>query len=191
MKLIISENTDTNVRIVDNIFDGNSYESYGTLFAYIGDDVVGTLEYSLIYNDNEFYIRMVSVDPEYRRMGIATALCNYIKTNYDEYYVEWGYTTEEGSLLKNKLTKTIPNKQYWSLQDKIDKIQNRLDELELQLEELDSDFDNASNDIEREEIRKSICIIGDEWESLYDEQHKYISDKDELLNQRPYITVWI
>lgn len=188
MILIMSENTNTNIRIVDNMFDGNSYECYGTLFAYIDNDIVGTLEYSLIYIDNEFYIRMISVDPKYRRMGIATALCNYIKNNYNDYYVEWGYTTNEGSLLKDKLTKTIPNKQYQSLQDKIDKIQNRLDELELQTEKAVSDFDNASNDIEKEKIQKSICIIGDEWNSLYDKQCEYISDRDEL---RPYITVWI
>ena len=128
---IITENTISNdIHIIDNVEDASKSEVYGTIVAYINDDLAGTIDYTLEESDKVFYIRMITTVPEYRRQRVATEMCRYIKDNYSQYNIDWGYTTSEGEQLRKKLTKDIPNEAYTKLKQKALSLQKRLDELE-------------------------------------------------------------
>lgn len=173
--------TVNDVGIVDNTYDAHGSEVYGSILANIGEELVGALDYTLDETTNVFYIRMINVVKEYRRQGIATQLCNYVKSNYPSYNIDWGYTTTEGEQLRKKLTRNVPNVEYSELKQKITAIQNRLDELE--------NIINTDDDAEFEKLRNSGLIdkYGDEWNCLYDTQREYL---DQIQGIEPYKTVW-
>lgn len=178
----ITENTNkTNVKIIDNVLDAAKTEIYGTIVAYIDKEPVGTVDYTVEQTNKIFYIRMINVVPEYRRQGIATQLCSYIKDNYSDYSVDWGYTTADGEQLKKKLTKDVPNKEYQQLKQKILILQKRLDEIE--------SIVNTDNDDAFEKMRQDGLIdkYGDEWNELYDKQREYLN---QISDMEPYKTIW-
>ena len=179
---IITENTVSNdIRIIDNVEDASKSEVYGTIVAYINDDLAGTIDYTLEESDKIFYIRMITTMPEYRRQGVATEMCRYIKDNYSQYNIDWGYTTSEGEQLRKKLTKDIPNEAYTKLKQKALSLQKRLDELEA--------IANTDDEEEFKRLFDSGLIdkYGDEWEELHLKQQEYL---DELSEMDAYKTVW-
>lgn len=181
IKIIFEDIKSANIKIIDNIYDAHGTETYGTLTAYIADNAVGTVDYTIEEADKVFYIRMINVLSEYRHNGIATQLCNYIKNNYSSYSTDWGYTTSDGTYLKNKLTKDVPNEVYNKLKQKITDIQNRLDEIE--------SIVNTDNEEEFEKLQQQGLIdkYSDEWNTLYDIQREYI---DKIEDLQPYKTIW-
>jgi GNAT superfamily N-acetyltransferase len=82
------------------------------------NNVVGVLQYQEL--GDEVLIAWIQVRPEYRRKGIATKLYQALLRECPEKKIEWGMTTDEGTMLRKsieeKLAATIPrfykNKEY-------------------------------------------------------------------------------
>jgi ribosomal protein S18 acetylase RimI-like enzyme len=79
--------------------------------AYVGDDwmdendkvivdnLLGYVDYS-VYN-NSAYINFIKVKDSERRKGVGTALIKSLE--HDHKNVNWGYTTDEGELLRKSI----------------------------------------------------------------------------------------
>jgi GNAT superfamily N-acetyltransferase len=171
------------LKFVDTVSDAYKSETYGTIYAYLNDKVVGYVDYTLEENDKIFYIRMIQTEPEYRGKGIATTLCRYIKNNYSEYEPDFGATTTDGEKLRKQVSKTIPNNFYGHIKSTIDKMQNRLNEIEHTLDDL---YAKSETD-ESNELTKAIIDLGDEWEELHDKIWEY---EQKLQDIKPFKTVW-
>jgi predicted nucleic acid-binding Zn-ribbon protein len=121
---------------------------------------------------------MIYVDSNYRRQGIATKMFNRLRNEFPDYYIDWGYTLQDGEKLKNALTKEVVNKEYIELSNKIHKIDNELQKIEQNMDNAEW-FDDS--------IQEERDLIGIKWEQLYDEKREL---EDEIQDIRPYLTVW-
>lgn len=180
LKIFIESN---NLTFKDFITDGYDGSTYGTIHAFMNEEEVGFVDYILYEKGDKdiFYISLIETLPKYRGQGIATEMCRYIKDNYSNYEVDWGVTTQAGEQLRKKLTRTVENKNYTNLKNKINKIKLRMQELE--------DFVNTDNEDEFERLRQSGDIerYGDEWEEL----NSQLWQLDQLIdNEEPYFVVW-
>ena len=161
-----------------NAVDACGSDVYCILRCLQNEVQIGYVDFRLNTDENEIYIEMIEVSPQYRRKGIATGMLNEIRSNYPNHYVDWGWTTEDGEYLKDKLTQDELNPEYIEIKNKLDEISKRLNELEGVLNN-DAWLNNTSN----EEIEQA----GDEWELLYDRQRELQQELDDV---RKYITVW-
>ena len=65
--------------------------------------VLGRLSYSEF--QGKAYINLVEVEPQYRRQGVGRELVEHLYRKYGRKAVLWGWTTDEGRLLRAKLAK--------------------------------------------------------------------------------------
>ena len=182
MKLTINEQFQDvmNLKFVDSVSDAYKSETYGTIYAYLGNEVVGYLEYTLEDTNKIFYIRMIETRPEYRGKGIATDLCKYVKNNYSEYEPDFGQTTAEGEKLRKRVTKTIPNNFYKHIKSIIDKMKAELADIETKL-------DNLYNKEDTLELQDAVNELGNKWQNLYD---KIWDFEQKLQKIKPSTTIW-
>ena len=164
--------------IKDTIYDCLDDDLLGAIGAILDNKVIGTIDFRLSNKEKEFYILMIKVDEDYRRQGIATAMLNYARKKYSDYYVEWGYVTEDGAYLKDKLTKTIVNQEYVELERELDNIKKKLNSVE---SEMDTLYDSGDTENER------ITELGDKWDELYQRQNEIDKELDCMTRE---IVVW-
>ena len=120
---------------------------------------------------------MIYVSPDFRRQKIATKMFDKLRKDYSDYYVDWGYTLEDGEKLKQVLTYERDNPEYVKLSKEFNTISKELEQLESILN------DDEWLELHRDEIES----IGDKWESLYDRKREIA---DELYDLRPTLTTW-
>jgi hypothetical protein len=101
-----------------------------------------------------------------------------LKSEYPEYYVDWGYTTTDGTKLKEALTITTKNKDYENKEKTIAILDDLLAKLESKLNN-----DEWLDTTPQEEILK----VSDKWQLYYDKKRDLEYD---LSDMREYITVW-
>jgi GNAT superfamily N-acetyltransferase len=121
---------------------------------------------------------MIEVKPEYRRQGIATAMFDYIRSEYNDYYVDWGFTTPDGTKLKDALTTTVKNPEYENLEKSIDTLNKLLEKCEIKLND-DDWLENAPQD---EKLK-----VANKWDMIYSKKRDLEHDMEDL---REYITTW-
>lgn len=151
--------------------------SYMSVYYYLDNSCVAYIDFQLNEDENEIYIEMIEVSKDYRRQGIAAKMFSKLRSEYPDYYVDCGYTLEDGSKLKDALTTTIENQDYINIEKEIESIDSQLSELESVL--------NDDDWLERN--RDKIDELGSQWESLYDRKRDL---QDELSDVRQYITMW-
>jgi hypothetical protein len=150
----------------------------GAVVCYYNNKLVGSIDIQINNGQEEIYIDMIKVEPDYRRQGIATQMFNYLKSEYPEYYVDWGYTTTDGTKLKEALTITTKNKDYENKEKTIAILDDLLAKLESKLNN-----DEWLDTTPQEEILK----VSDKWQLYYDKKRDLEYD---LSDMREYITVW-
>lgn len=142
------------------------------------DKVIGYIDYQLSDSEHEIYINMIQVSDEYKRRGIATEMLYALRNEYPDYYVDWGYTTPDGTALKSKLTTTQLNPEFVKIQNAIQICQDLLEKLEVKLND-----DEWLSSAEQSEIDK----VADKWQKVYDKKRDLEYSLDDM---REYITVW-
>lgn len=137
------------------------------LTAIKNEQPVGQVEY-IKYN-GEISINHILVLEKFRRKGIATSLLRYLQKKNKDKEIEWGYTTNDGTALKNAITYTIPNEE----------TANKFKELEV----LKAEFEKIDEKIEDENLSEE---DGEKWNKLYD---KIELLKNELWGKSPIKTL--
>ena len=93
-----------------------------SLRAYIGGELVGWIDYVDYHGDPS--ISMIEIFPQYRRRGVARGLVYKLQKMYPDREIDWGMTTDEGSMLYSSLKfKEIPvfdTQRYNKLKSKFD-----------------------------------------------------------------------
>lgn len=144
----------------ENSFRGG-YE--GTLLASASGNQIGYLSYS-IYQDVPA-IKMIWVEPEYRRFKVARKLLKALQEMSPEHEIEWGYTTDEG----NKLRQSIdfikrPNIDIIKKKEKLKAVKSKLAQLNHRLE--------LMKDKNPELVNKYIITVSDKWNKLNDLEYR-------------------
>lgn len=179
MKRYIRSSIDAkDLKIRTEVWDSYGGWVKGSVVCEYNGDIVGKIDIQIGNDANEIYIDMIEVKPEYRRQGIATQMFNFLRNEFSEYYVDWGFTTPDGTKLKEKLTTTIKNPEYDNLEKSINILNNLLSKYETKLND-----DEWLENTPQEEINK----IGDKWQMLYSKKRDLEYDIQDL---REYITTW-
>jgi ribosomal protein S18 acetylase RimI-like enzyme len=145
-----------NVAIEDEVNDIHSGETFSTMSAKVNGEIVGTLEYGEY--EGKPNVKMIEVQPEHRRQGIATKLLQELQKKYPEQEIDFGMSTEDGTNLLKNITYQVENKEYAKKQKELEEVNNKIQEYE----------NSEPKKLTEEEI--------DEWNKLYDRQ--YILDKE-------------
>lgn len=150
---------------IQDISTGYAYgETYFTMSYTQDGKVVGTLE----YGDYEGVpnVKMIEVDPEYRRKGIGTKLLQSLQKKYPDQEINFGMRTPDGAKLLDAITydvtddAVVADKQLLSdLQAELDYLQERLDVL--------FDTENLTEAQEAE-----LQELGDQWQEVYETIHE-------------------
>lgn len=95
-----------------------------TIRAKIDGETVGLLHY--VEYQKEPSISMIEVSPEYRRRGIARGMVYHLQNMYPDKEIDWGMTTDDGSMLYKTLKfKEVPvfdTERYNKLKNKFDNL---------------------------------------------------------------------
>lgn len=92
----IFENTSNNeVEIREELRNYRGSEYFMTAYATINKKYVGHCDYSL-YKD-EISIKYLFVEEAFRKKGIASKLLDFIKTEYKNKLIDYGYSTDDGA----------------------------------------------------------------------------------------------
>lgn len=135
-------------------------EHYYTMSYKQDGKVVATLEYG-VYDETP-NVKMIEVDKEYRRKGIATKLMQELQNKYSGKEIEFGMSTPDGSKLLESITYDVTDEKVAADSQKLKDLQSELDELQ---EKLDVLYDAETLTEEQEaELQK----LGDRWEVVYD-----------------------
>lgn len=167
-----------NAKIRLEVYDSYSGWITGAVICEYSDIVIGKIDIQLSDDENEIYINMIEVLPEYRRQGIATKMFDFLRSEYSDYYVDWGFTTPDGTKLKAQLTRTEKNPEYENIEKSLQTIEKMLHDAEVKLND-----DNWLEHTEQSVIDK----VSDRWQKLYSKKRDLEQDLEDL---REYITVW-
>lgn len=137
--------------VSNGLFNG---EQFMTKNAQINGKNIGKIDYS-IYKD-EINIKMIEVNKKNRRQGIATKLLQDLQSQYPDKSIDFGYTTEDGTKLLNKITYKEENPEYVKKRNQLEQINSKIQEYE----NLDKKGVSLSNE------------DGENWNRLSDEQWK-------------------
>lgn len=179
IKLVISEEINNEFSIKLDIYDSYKGWSYGTIKATINNQLLGTVDFQINSDETELHIDMINVNKEFRNRGIASNMLRNLQLEYPEAYIEWGYTTEDGTQLKNKLTTQLINPEWVRLNNELQNITTQLNKLTTFLDNVD--YDNSNMDV------KKVQKLGDKWNDLYDTQREL---EDHLLDVKKHINIW-
>ena len=158
-------------------------DAYGNcMYCYVsyteGDEQLGYINFRLDTYEKEIFIDMISVSENSRRKGIATKMLYALKDEYPDYYVDWGYTTEDGTKLKNALTVTTENEEYVNKEKTIDACNKLLTKLEDKLND-----DEWLENTPQEEIEK----VASKWDKIHSKKRELEQDIQDI---RQFITRW-
>ena len=179
MKLYIrSSIAAKDLKIHTEVWDSYGGWVQGTVVCEYNNDVIGKIDVQINNDEEEIYIDMIEVKPEYRRQGIATQMFNFLRKEFADYYVEWGFTTSDGTQLKDKLTVTVKNPEYDNLEKSINTLSSLLSKCEEKLND-----DEWLESAPQEEINR----VSNRWQLLYDKKRDLEYD---IQNLREYLTTW-
>lgn len=179
IKLVIREEINNEFSIKLDIYDSYKGWSYGTIKTTINNQLLGTVDFQINSDETELHIDMINVNKEFRNRGIASNMLRNLQLEYPEAYIEWGYTTEDGTQLKNKLTTQLINPEWVRLNNELQNITTQLNKLTTFLDNVD--YDNSNMDV------KKVQKLGDKWNDLYDTQREL---EDHLLDVKKHINKW-
>ncbi len=99
--------------------DAHHGETFMTLYARLGEQVVGYIYYSL-YLD-EINIKYIHVNEDKRRGGIASAMARNLQAEYPDKEIDWGGLTDEGSAFLKALNREFePDQMHAELKQALD-----------------------------------------------------------------------
>ena len=156
---------DTKYSISDkNISDVSTGYGYGETYftmSYMQDGKeVAKLDYG-VYEDTP-NVKMIEVDPEYRRKGIGTKLLQELQKKYPNAEINFGMTTTDGTKLLENATYDVTDEAVVADRQKLKELQIELNELQEQLDVL-YEIENIS-----EEQLAELHKLGDRWTEVYD-----------------------
>ena len=161
----------------------NCYDSYGDwakcyILCEYQDSVIGKLDYQYNYYENEIYIDMIEVSEDFRRNGIATKMLEFLRDEHPDVYVDWGYTTSDGTKLKESLTVTEENPEYRRIEKSIESL-NEIYKQWCSKWDDDNFIENSTYE-EKRRLDEKCDKVRDKLREL----------EDMLYETREYITVW-
>lgn len=137
-----------------------SGETYFTMSYTQDGETVGTLEYGEY--DGQPNVKMIEVDPEHRRQGIATKLMQELQKKYPEAEIDFGMSTPDGTKLLDAITYDVTDDAVVADRQKLKDLQTELNELQ---EKLDVLYDTETlTEAQEAELHK----LGDRWTEVYD-----------------------
>lgn len=146
---------------IKDVSTGYAYgESYYTMSYTQDGKVVGTLEYGEY--DGEPNVKMVEVDPEYRRKGIGTKLLQELQRKYPDVEIDFGMSTPDGTKLLDAITYDVTDNAIVEDRQKLKDLQTELNELQEKLDVL-YDTENLT-----EAQDKELQVLGDRWQEVYE-----------------------
>lgn len=150
--------SDKNIKEVSTGYAYN--ETYFTMSYTQDGKVVGTLEYGEY--DGAPNVKMVQVDPEYRRKGIATKLLQELQNKYPDTEIDFGMSTPDGTKLLDAITYDVTDEAVATDRQKLKDLQTELNDLQEKLDVL-YDTDNLTEEQENE-----LHSLGDRWQDVYE-----------------------
>lgn len=157
-KYSLSDNDNKNIKVEVNEFYGG--EMFATMSYTQDGKTVGTIEYSEY--DGKPNVKMIEVEPEYRRKGIATKLLQELQKKYPDAEINYGMTTPDGSKLLKSITYDVTDKTVVADKQKLQNLQTELNDLQERLDVL-YDIENPTAEQETE-----LRNLGDRWNEVYD-----------------------
>lgn len=139
----------TEVEITDEMVGYYGGQVDMIMTAVVDGIKAGYINYS-VYQGKP-YIKFINTVESMRRMGVATRLLQELQKEYPNTEIDWGYTTPDGTALKDKVTINKKNGAYTRAKNEYLKNIERLNELERMFDEED-------------------YSIEDEWNNIYDRQ---------------------
>lgn len=150
--------SDKNIK--DNSTGYASGETYFTMSYTQDGKVVGTLEYGEY--DGEANVKMIEVDPEYRRKGIAKKLMQELQKKYPDTEIDFGMSTPDGTKLLDSITYEVTDEAVVADRQQLKDLKTELNELQ---EKLDVLYDtDPLTEAQEAELHK----LGDRWTEVYD-----------------------
>lgn len=151
-----------------NIKDTSTGYAYGESYyamSYEQDGkVVATLEYGEY--DGTPNVKMIEVDPEYRRKGIATKLMQELQNKYPDTEIDFGMATPDGSKFLDSITYDVTDEAVVAERQKLKDLQTELNDLQERLDVL-YDTENLTEEQDAELHR-----LGDRWQEVYETIHE-------------------
>ncbi len=115
-------------------------ETYFTMSYEQDGKVVGTVQYGEF--EGKPNVKMIEVDPEYRRQGIGTKLLQELQKKYPDVEIDFGMATEDGSKLIESATYSVENTEVTQKTARIEEIKQKLSEYDKGIEEfIENDMD--------------------------------------------------
>ena len=137
-----------------------SGESYYTMSYKKDGKVVGTVEYGEY--EGQPNVKMIEVEPEYRRRGIGTKLLQELQKKYPDKEIEFGMSTPDGTKLLESITYDVTDEAVVSDGERLKALQTELNDLQ---EKLDVLYDTENpTETDRAEVDK----LGNRWNEVYD-----------------------
>jgi hypothetical protein len=152
------------VQLKSEMIDHHSGQSDFKITATEGGNGAGTLDYT-VYN-NEVSISMIEVPESSRRKGIARQMLQFLQKEYPNSEIKWGYTTDDGSKLKQSVTTELPNEDQ-ELNDKA----KSLEKVNKQLAQLEKIADNSDFSKMSDNQKARYHKLMDKWNELRDLKH--------------------
>ena len=115
----------------------SSGETFMAMYYELDGKVVGTLNYGDY--EGEPSVKMIEVDPEYRRQGIAQKLLQQLQKKYPNTEIDFGMTTPDGTKLLENTTYTVED-------EEVSAKFARLEEVKKKLAEYDANYEKFYND---------------------------------------------
>lgn len=141
-----------------------SGESYYTMSYTQDGKVVGTLEYGEY--DGAPNVKMVEVDPEYRRKGIATKLLQELQNKYPDTEIDFGMSTPDGTKLLDAITYDVTDEAIVADRQRLKDLQTELNDLQAKLDSLYELVDDGKDFTEAQD--KELDELGDRWQEVYE-----------------------
>lgn len=140
----VVEETKVNPPKQENITESTTGQSDGETYftmSYEQDGkVVGTVQYGEF--EGKPNVKMIEVDPEYRRQGIGTKLLQELQKKYPDIEIDFGMATEDGSKLIESATYSVENTEVTQNTARIEEIKEKLAEYDKGIEEfIENDMD--------------------------------------------------
>jgi GNAT superfamily N-acetyltransferase len=152
-----------NVIIVNSVEDSFRGGYGGTLVAKTPEQQLGYLTYT-VYNDVPA-ISMIWVAPEFRRYKIARKLLKALQELSPTEEIDWGYTTDDGSRLKQSIDFIKrPNKDIINKIQKLKSVKSKLAQFDYKLEELRKKNPELAG--------KYVNTVSDKWNKLNDMEYR-------------------
>lgn len=139
-------------------------ETYYTMYYTQDGKIVATLEYGEY--DGEPNVKMIEVDPEYRRNGIATKLMQELQKKYPDSEIDFGMRTSDGAKLLDSITYDVTDESVVVERQKLKDLHTELNELQEKLDIL-YDTENLT-----EEQDAELHELGDRWQDVYESIHE-------------------